>query len=452
MDELEVAIPFEKLPKTFRDAITVTWQLGFRYLWIDSLCIIQDSKEDWQKEAMTMKNVYQRATLNIAATNSVDGQGGLFFERDPATLGPHTVDVTWDGLISGKYHMCDRYLWKNEVIEAPLSKRGWVLQERLLSTRKVHFGKNQVFWECQSDHSCEAYPGFVPWPMLRALGVYLDLNMFHDGVVFTGGHGGEDGLSGLKDFRLSVYKIWDRVVQTYSSLAFTKTTDRLIALAGVAQVLGSMNDSEYLAGLWSKRLPRALLWVVDDPETASRPDSYIAPSWSWVSINGKVTIPPDLPEENAESPVEAIIILDAKAVSLSKDSYGQIQSGYISLQGALMRVTIGTDTAILTLGKGNSGEAITAKTWADVGRFVQAQKLYCLPIYMQAGLCLELCGDKDGTFKRVGWWTTDHNEGPAAVLALCEEFEADGAIEESGQADNAPENVKGLARWKICLV
>lgn len=70
------------MPKTFRDAIIVARQLDLRYLWIDSLCIIQDSADDWSKESAEMGRICQQASITIFAESAENDDGGLFFDRD----------------------------------------------------------------------------------------------------------------------------------------------------------------------------------------------------------------------------------------------------------------------------------------------------------------------------------------------------------------------------------
>jgi hypothetical protein len=280
IQEMKLSIKADTLPKTFQDAISITRQLGFRYLWIHSLCIIQDSKDDWQQEALRMKDVYQQAMLNIAAAKSPDGRGGCFTERDSCLVMSHTTGIDWEGY-RGKYRLIDTNLRKDEVINTPLESWGWVLQERLLSTKKVYFSKNQVFWGYQEAQGYEAYPSMLPTPMLTVPAVWQNLNMWHNGVQLSAW--GKQS-SGLEDFCLSAYALWDRIVQTYSGLAFTQNTDRLIALSGVAKVVATLIEDEYLAGIWRSRLLRGLIWSVNNPDTASRPESYIAPSWSLASV------------------------------------------------------------------------------------------------------------------------------------------------------------------------
>jgi hypothetical protein len=81
IEQKKAGIPLEDLPQTFKDAVALTRNLGIRYLWIDSLCIKQLDKDDWEREASKMGSVYLHSYLNIAATSSAEGRAGCFKER-----------------------------------------------------------------------------------------------------------------------------------------------------------------------------------------------------------------------------------------------------------------------------------------------------------------------------------------------------------------------------------
>ena len=133
------SIPQDQLSRTFADAVEMTRRLGRRYLWIDALCIIQDSVEDWNIEASTMGEVYSRSYLNIAATASTDGQGGLFRTRDPLSITPCRIVPTWEDFSREPLVYFDTSQYRTDIEEAPMNQRAWVVQERLLAPRVVHF-------------------------------------------------------------------------------------------------------------------------------------------------------------------------------------------------------------------------------------------------------------------------------------------------------------------------
>jgi hypothetical protein len=153
-------IVFTELSKTFQDAIVITRRLGLRFLWINSLCIIQDYIEDWTHESGMMGLVYSNSTCNLAATAAEDSSTGCFFERNPLLAQPCRVKIdSFPGLVSdsGEYDLVPKALFNNSIELQPLNRRGWVLQEQFLSPRIIHCGRNQLFWECQEMVSMQTY-------------------------------------------------------------------------------------------------------------------------------------------------------------------------------------------------------------------------------------------------------------------------------------------------------
>jgi Heterokaryon incompatibility protein (HET) len=145
----ELRLPFHGLPKTFKEAIIATRNLltdfNIRYIWIDSLCIIQDSRQDWQAESASMGRIYENSFLTLAATAGVDGETGLFFERNPLSLRPCEVKIDWKRAHGSIFECENRMGWNSSVGRSPLVQRSWVLQERLLSRRALYFTPNQLF-------------------------------------------------------------------------------------------------------------------------------------------------------------------------------------------------------------------------------------------------------------------------------------------------------------------
>ena len=155
----------DELPRTYRDAIAITQALGVRFLWMDSLCIIQDDEPDWQVEASKMASVFHGSYLTIAATASNDTEGGFFFDPDDTVLRIElpTIDScnsTSDTNQSNTF-IYERIPFPKRnprlrcLFETPLNKRGWVLQELVLSHRTVRFAKDQLYWQCRLDLLCE---------------------------------------------------------------------------------------------------------------------------------------------------------------------------------------------------------------------------------------------------------------------------------------------------------
>jgi hypothetical protein len=142
----------DKLPATFRDAVTVTRALGHRYLWVDSLCVIQGPDGDFQTEAERMEDVYSGAYCVIAASCATDHFSGFLKPR-------RTRDYI--GLSNGSKSSAPVYIcetidnFKAHVLDGDLSGRGWVLQEHALARRTIFFTEHQTYFECSDDVRCE---------------------------------------------------------------------------------------------------------------------------------------------------------------------------------------------------------------------------------------------------------------------------------------------------------
>ncbi|KAK3369693.1 heterokaryon incompatibility protein-domain-containing protein [Lasiosphaeria ovina] len=279
IDELtQRGIALSTLAKTFREAVGVVRTLGIDYIWIDCFCIMQDSADDWTREAVLMQHVYGNTHVNIAATDSSDGRGGCFRSRNPQIIAPVKMDY---GEPNGELYLTDVSLWWERFEKAPLNRRAWVLQERLLSPRVLHFDSDQLVWECNELTACERFPhgvGELVPPRLSLRGTALETVL--RSAAATGLRGQE------------MVDIWKPVVRAYSACKLTKNSDRLIALYGVAMKIKDLLGCEYSAGLFGRDMESQLLWEVDDIKTSSRPETHVAPSWSWASIVGPVSVLP----------------------------------------------------------------------------------------------------------------------------------------------------------------
>ncbi|KAE9369752.1 HET-domain-containing protein, partial [Stipitochalara longipes BDJ] len=268
-------IPIFELSKTFQDAMYAVIQLGFSFIWIDSLCIIQDRREDWLHEASLMSSVYANSSLNLAATAAADGRAGLFFSRNPASI--KAGYITASGALRNGYVIANRQLWNQSIEHGPLAKRAWVLQERFLAPRTLHFASNQLFWECGQVSCCEMFP-------------FIDLNHTFLPLFFGSALKGHIGT-------VHWWRTWRSIMEHYSRSLLTKEEDKLFAMAGMATHFHSLTGDKYLAGLWLKGIEKQLLWSSPYGHNSrqqsrspvnTRPSSYRAPSWSWASLDGPV--------------------------------------------------------------------------------------------------------------------------------------------------------------------
>ena len=339
IEERKRNIPWEKLSKTFQDAVSMTRTLGFHYIWIDSLCIVQDDLFDWEREAAQMASVYSNGYLTLAGTRSANGKGGLFFET-------HDVEISGATPLDEPYSIFFRQridhhieMTDNTTVDLhPLLTRAWVYQERMLSTRILHFGRFELYFECRSSIQCEC--GFIG---------------YHEGDT-----GAEvslvkvehaDALSSLikweadPNTRYFGARLWRTMVTAYTALSLTQPTDRLPALGGLARQMAVARRSDYLAGLWKDSLIDDLLWMIYPvPQLGTerpRPSPYVAPTWSWASAPSTadyldIIIFSSFEEgsEHPREPYEHLAMIESCVVVPSAtDDFGSIRDSQLTVTG-----------------------------------------------------------------------------------------------------------------------
>ena len=269
---ITTGLAFELLPKTFQNAVLFTRSLGKRYLWIDSLCIIQNNADDWDREAAIMCSVYQGALLTIAAASSSSGRGGLLYE--PPT---HRITRTTP---NGPYTLFGRESIRHKEKEYPLLTRGWAFQERLLSPRTLYFGSKELLWECRGSRTCQCG---------ESVSSHIGGDVSKVYQTTTAGAASLDGGRLISQ--------WHRLVSRFSQLRLSYEKDVLPATSGpaaqVTEIRRLREPTTYHAGLWSNSFEADLLWYRDrgweHDQRASRPVSYRAPTWSWASVNGPIS-------------------------------------------------------------------------------------------------------------------------------------------------------------------
>ncbi|PQE19070.1 heterokaryon incompatibility protein [Rutstroemia sp. NJR-2017a BBW] len=288
------SIDINELSKTFRDAIDVTRKLHVQYLWIDALCIVQDSREDWRREAKNMASIYELAWLNIAGAASEDMEGRLFMERDSRCSRPCRLPTALSGLsqIQSKgtgdniYAYLTSDFYARSIFTGFLSRRGWILQERLLSARTVYFGKDEVYWECNYMIASESVPwGWTSHSQMAKInsfaGSFGQIKQDYRDTTADPGSGNFVSTM-LSAFRTqskrlyidiqpnalaSLYGYWHRIIETYSEKKLTVETDKLPAIHGIAHALhrsrmaNQVFEVSYHYGIWTADAPSQLLWI-----------------------------------------------------------------------------------------------------------------------------------------------------------------------------------------------
>jgi len=288
------------LSKTFQESMVVTRSLGFRYLWIDSLCIIQDDEEDWRREAERMGDVYERAYCTIAAAAAPSGDIGCFAQErahdDQIVLLLRGRETTVPGAV---------YLAKlrgpgwTHFDQGPLFSRAWVVQERLLSTRVLHFSRDQIYWECREQLVGET--GVTPQLVsrFRTLRGWL-----HEGT--RGGDDGPDLTNAASEpipssREMWFIKFWTEFVTLYSEKHLTVLTDKIPALQGIAARIERMTKLKFCSGTFFGDSPsalRVLMWRRAGDFLVPNPSGL--PSWSWASLDGRIAFHYKTLQENGD--------------------------------------------------------------------------------------------------------------------------------------------------------
>jgi hypothetical protein len=344
-------MPLAELPRLFQDISSLSSRLGYNYLWIDTLCIQQDDKDDWQLHAEQMSSIYAESSLSIAASTALHHQSLFWPRRNMLGLTDLYVTPTWTQFHQVPLVLRGSRLEADPLKEEPIAKRGWIFQERLLAPRTLHFAKEQVVWECRESlarnwdsWSQSAGDEKPEQPKQRLISLFESDELHPDTVL----------------------QFWVKQLSTYSESVTKFEEDRLFALAGIANMLHALFsrqrsvifDGTYCAGMWRYRLELQLCWKVSgnlEEGQTPRPISYRAPSWSWASVNGRVRFTPwdadynsransdPSSNENASTNSRSLILVPEHGMKVlfGDSAFGPVQKGsMLVLWTNLCRVSI----------------------------------------------------------------------------------------------------------------
>lgn len=318
LGEMEKSIPVEILPQTIRDAFLVARKLDIRYIWIDALCIIQDSEEDWHSEARRMGAIYANSYFTIAATAAKHSGEGFLWSR---TLDRVSIPFRRNAISKIEGAMCFRqpsdFLRDHQeyVLSSPLLKRAWVLQETLLSRRTVHFSSKQIYWECRTTFGAED-------------GVTDDAECREHAHEFLNMLSALKGGTRSEHHAMMFFSIWAKILSRYSTLSISRPSDKLPALSGLASLAERILGYQYFYGIWNFNLPYGLFWQpVGRP--IPRAEEWRAPSWSWAAWEGEIMFEKHFPEE--ESTIRFTDSLESSQLRGALKIMGQIHPCYVSL-------------------------------------------------------------------------------------------------------------------------
>jgi len=392
------SVPLNRLPRTLLNAVNFTKTLGIRYLWIDSLCIVQDDKVDWMTEAVKICDIYFHASLVISANSTPDCTIPSFHSQEFASK-----------VIQTTFRPSAGFEWCNEIYVrispnvlhmhtmqflGPRDSRGWCLQESLLARRELRFTPHEMQWSCAETEKCECLE-WHPAPFTDPIKALKTASKMY----FKQPTGECPTVEQL-------YTIWRGITHMYTQRALTYQSDKLVAISSLARVIKSALtealglEETYLAGLWKGDLARGLLWYTtyqartygtleghgqvvgnltyrvvrnglfpalleawldiwdifigelrkfsrklstffqkSDEPTPQLPKPR-TPTWSWASISSPVSYflavkSPFLEYETFRSEIE---ILEAEVEASPLNDCGPVESGQIKLTGQMVEV------------------------------------------------------------------------------------------------------------------
>lgn len=333
LKDIITRIFWSSLPRSFQDAVFVARELSIDYLWMDSLCIIQDDLDDWAAESSTIAGVFSNAYVTISANVADNCYAGFLRERiSPESKKIHSRTNTGAAI---SVHVCPSLLhgafsdfWYDDynVRHNPLRQRAWAFQEYILSPRLLQFSPSKILWECNTlvDYECGAYSH----DRLVKLGFVKAMN---------GGEASSTLLHTIRSF--SPYE--------YSHRNLTFNSDPLTALSSLARMAQSMLWCEHYAGLWRAYLIEDLAWCSINPGV--RPE-IAAPTWSWASVQGsRLWLMPFPTSGFIQKTIDdynhtiAATVVDVSYTTASSDSTGAVLDGCLKISSIVLDATLGDE-------------------------------------------------------------------------------------------------------------
>ncbi|KAI0187194.1 heterokaryon incompatibility protein-domain-containing protein [Xylaria flabelliformis] len=332
----KIQIPWAQIPPTFQNAIEISRRLDIHYIWIDALCIVQDDKEDWERESGMMAEVYGKSFITICSLAGTDSLDTIFNSLPEDFIQQPLGDMGEILIRTPMRHGAIAQLpgLKPDVEDsrrrAPLFWRAWAFQEMLLSRRVLFFGRFEVTWRCSSLNICNCCAS--PFAFLeQSFKFFNNIWQFQE-------------LDQLTTQQRKV--LWYRLVEQYSTKELTKLEDTLPALSGIAQRFQSIRKCRYLAGLWEDNLIEDLCWehrgAVDHSfnviRSAKLVFDYVAPSWSWAAHFQPIIYRHEIGCVRQRVNIQSIFYKTG-----STDPTGQVEYAYLKIRGHLIELYFGPD-------------------------------------------------------------------------------------------------------------
>jgi len=421
------SIDINGLPKSFRDAITITRKIGIAYLWIDSLCIIQNDTRDWERESAKMAEVYGNSYVTLAATASPDGSKGMLFARDTKTKAVLQYPATnSSGSASDSSDLASIIIMPavmsliDPLRRSPLNSRGWVVQERILSKRIIHFNSDQIFWDCQQKFLSEdgRYNETI------SSGRYSRRNLNPKLLTSHGPDSKPTQQTHKSDDSIIAY--WLAIVTEFSQKQLTVHADVFPALAGIASLVQKRLGDEYIAGMWRSDLHFELLWTASEAPMRQAKE-WRAPSWSWAANIGGISYEYS---HSLNEYTNSMTIVSVHTEWSARPMSSTLRHGYLVVEGILEEVSFNPESTMnhfydtetfYLLPKGNDPDTKDGYnySWAifDFEPPSREITIYCLRVCTVDGgqenrvLLLQATRRKENEFRRIGSGRIDKKPG-----------------------------------------
>ena len=421
LDVLMTRLELKMLPRTIFDAIEVTKALGFEYLWVDALCIMQDSadaaaRDDMNLELTNMDQIYKNATMTIAAACVSSVKEGFLKDRPssgqsqfdvPCRLGPNHFFVV---------HTQEHIMYDDK--SEPINNRAWTFQEQLLSPRLLIYASHTLQWRCRT-LTCNLGGSYhSPSPSAAPRLPSMQNLLLHDSQQK------QEGRRLGPEVPHSTLQNWLRLVTRYSLRKSSLPSDKLPALSALAASYAPIFGPGYLAGIWSRSAVQQLCWRSPDSRLFfTRPPNYRAPSWSWAALDGPIYFPSFLMTDNASVcvPYHRFKIIEWEIYPRSVNlPYGEVAAGKLILTTVLRAGTFNPSRSptirfAAATSLGDTAQPQTAQGHADTTEDSFIRPVCCLAMYHIngaksleiGGLMLVESSEHTGHFRRMGLYSAD---------------------------------------------
>ena len=324
-------IATKNLPLTISEAVTMTRLLGIRFLWVDALCIVQDSKADKKKEIRNMRNIFKNSHVTLVAAHAASVHSGfLYSEQRPGSLLIEMHQVDEPGLMHSTFLELHKRFEKEQ---QPVNARAWTLEERVLSSQLLVFTSYGLVWECEE--RVLTFDAVIPQPGL--LGRRIPANDDWDPDSVSGGR----ATGGSHHSVPAAVALWMFLVEEYSTRALTKFSDKLPAIAGIAEEFARRWQDRlgaYHAGVWTTYMVEGLSWESSPDSVPESPPAYRAPSWSWASRDAPITYARQGIASGMNMYYRIAEVLNVKTRLVEgAGQFGGVQFGKLTIRGLVAR-------------------------------------------------------------------------------------------------------------------